>query len=73
MRCDARKRLPALAAVGLASAASLASALGPDAMWDAGLFGRGRLPRIDDRLRPLEWGQLQILHTTDIHGCMYQG
>ncbi|PKI84737.1 hypothetical protein MVES1_001224 [Malassezia vespertilionis] len=31
-----------------------------------------RLPRIDDGLRSLDWGQLQILHTTDVHGW-YQG
>jgi len=35
-------------------------------------FGRGRLPRIDDELLELEWGDLQVLHTTDIHGW-YQG
>ncbi|KAN0061950.1 hypothetical protein ACQY0O_005945 [Thecaphora frezii] len=33
---------------------------------------RRRLPRTDDVLRPLEWGDLNILHTTDIHGW-YQG
>ena len=38
-------------------------------VWDAEAFGRGRLPRDDDRIRALEWGQLQVLHTTDIHGC----
>ena len=42
------------------------------AAWDAQVYGRGRLPRYDDELRPLEWGQLQVLHTTDIHGW-YQG
>ena len=42
------------------------------AAWDAHVYGRGRLPRYDDELRPLEWGQLQVLHTTDIHGW-YQG
>ncbi|WFD35092.1 hypothetical protein MCUN1_001941 [Malassezia cuniculi] len=41
-------------------------------VWDTDTFGRGRLPRIDDELLPLEWGQLQVLHTTDIHGW-YQG
>ncbi|GAC99353.1 phosphoprotein phosphatase [Pseudozyma hubeiensis SY62] len=29
---------------------------------------RGRMPRSDDRLRELEWGDLNILHSTDIHG-----
>ena len=42
------------------------------AAWDAQVYGRGRLPRYDDELRSLEWGQLQVLHTTDIHGW-YQG
>lgn len=46
------------------------SSVPPDT-WDAEAFGRGRLPNIDDELLPLEWGQLQVLHTTDIHGCVY--
>ncbi|SPO38973.1 uncharacterized protein PSFLO_04452 [Pseudozyma flocculosa] len=33
---------------------------------------RGQMPRSDDELRDLEWGDLNILHTTDIHGW-YQG
>lgn len=41
--------------------------------WDAARLGRGRLPRVDDVLRPLDWGQLQVLHTTDIHGCTSVG
>ena len=42
------------------------------AVWDTQKYGRGRLPRYDDVIMPLEWGQLQVLHTTDIHGW-YQG
>ncbi|PWZ01397.1 Metallo-dependent phosphatase [Testicularia cyperi] len=33
---------------------------------------RGRMPRADDTLRDLDWGDLNILHTTDIHGW-FQG
>ena len=33
---------------------------------------RGRMPRSDDKLRDLEWGDLNILHSTDIHGW-FQG
>lgn len=29
---------------------------------------RGRMPRSDDKLRELEWGDLNLLHSTDIHG-----
>lgn len=32
------------------------------------LHARPRLPRRDQVMRPLEWGDVQFLHTTDIHG-----
>lgn len=51
-----------------AGAIRLGSPPAPDT-WDTETFGRGRLPSIDDQLLPLEWGDLQVLHTTDIHGC----
>ena len=63
-------------AQSVTAAASAAWVRGPaetpwaEATWSAERFGRGRLPRIDDELIGLEWGQLQVLHTTDIHGCV---
>ena len=33
---------------------------------------RGRMPRSDDKLRELEWGDLNALHSTDVHGW-FQG
>ncbi|CBQ68022.1 conserved hypothetical protein [Sporisorium reilianum SRZ2] len=33
---------------------------------------RGRMPRSDDKLRELEWGDLNMLHSTDVHGW-FQG
>lgn len=63
----------AMSVLGVCVWAALACISAVNALvWDATAFGRGRLPRHDDALRPLEWGQLQVLHTTDIHGW-YQG
>ncbi|TKY90835.1 hypothetical protein EX895_000833 [Sporisorium graminicola] len=33
---------------------------------------RGRMPRSDDKLRELDWGDLNMLHSTDVHGW-FQG